>query len=163
MKVTPQITADVDEYPELRRLLNIALRPIVDIMSAHAIASVRRMRKVGVFDHPYVKDVVSPMNITAVPRAIMASQYTVGQALLDYLEAIGVTGVTVEASDTELREIANVWMPEACNVKPSAKNQAEQPKPETPETPETEKPDQDTPAAKEQPTKEAENGEQANN
>lgn len=131
MKVTPQITADVDEYPELRRLLNIVLRPVVDIMGAHAIASVRRMRKVGVFDHPYVKDVVSPMNITAVPRAIVASQYTVGRALLDYLEAIGMSGVTIEATAEELKGIAGLWeAPRACPaVKPAKPAEPEEPKP----------------------------------
>ena len=89
MKVTPQISADLEEYPELRTIVNAAMRPVVDLMGTHGIVSLKRMHKVGVFDHPYVKDVVVPMEIPAMPAAVKAAQYAVGKALLDYLEASG--------------------------------------------------------------------------
>ena len=111
MKVTPQITADLEEYPELAKLLNAVIRPVVDLMGAHAIASLRRIRKTGEFDHPYDKDVITPMNIPAVPESVMAVQYMAGKALLDYLAAIGVSGITLEMTQEEMQAIANLWAP----------------------------------------------------
>ncbi len=116
MKVTPQVAADLEEYPELRKLLSVTLRPVVDIMGAHAIASIRRIRKTGVFDHPYDKDVVAAMDIPGVPVSVQASQYAVAKALLDYLAAIGVSGIMVEAAPEELQGIAKLWMPRGCPV-----------------------------------------------
>lgn len=170
MKVTPQITADFEEYPELRNLLGVVLRPLVDIMGAHAIASVRRIRKTGVFDHPYDKDIVAGMDIPGMPETVRAAQYAVGKALLDYLATVGVSGVTVEASEAELQGIAALWMPQACNVKPgAAKPPAQEPKPAAPETPaspdsaeQTATPEGVPPENVTQPKKEADNGEQAN-
>lgn len=111
MKVTPQITADLEEYPELAKLLNAVIRPVVDLMGAHAIASLRRMRKTGVFDHPYDKDVITPMGIPVVPESVMAVQYMAGKAMLDYLAAIGVSGITLEMTQEEMQAIANMWAP----------------------------------------------------
>lgn len=111
MKVTPIISADVEEYPELRRLLNMTLRPVVDIMGAHAISSIRRIHKTGVFDHPYDKDLVVPLGIPGVPESVRASQYTVGKALLDYLSAIGVAGLTIEAGQDDLQGLVELWQP----------------------------------------------------
>ena len=121
MKVTPQITADLDEYPELRRLVNVILRPVVDLMGIHAIASLRRMHKVGVFDHPYVKDVIVPVDIPTLPQSLRVSQDTVGKAILDYLEAVGVSGVTMEMSQEEVQSLAQLWMPRgSCQAKPAS-------------------------------------------
>ena len=111
MKVTPQITADLEEYPELAKLLNAVIRPVVDLMGAHAITSLRRIRKTGVFDHPYDKDVVTPMDIPAMPESVRAVQYMVGKAILDYLEAIGISGLSLEMSQDEIRAMANLWAP----------------------------------------------------
>lgn len=113
MKVTPIISADVEEYPELRKLLNMVLRPVVDIMGAHAISSIRRIHKTGVFDHPYDKDLVVPLALPGVPESVRASQYTVGKALLDYLSAIGVSGLTIEAGQDDLRGLVELWQPQA--------------------------------------------------
>ena len=111
MKVTPQITADLEEYPELATLLNAVIRPVVDLMGAHAITSLRRIRKTGVFDHPYDKEVVTSMDMPVVPESVRAVQYMVGKALLDYLEAIGISGLSLEMSQDEVQAIANLWAP----------------------------------------------------
>lgn len=113
MKVTPILSADIEEYPELRKLLNMVLRPVVDIMGAHAISSIRRIHKTGVFDHPYDKDLVVPLGIPGVPESVRASQYTVGKAMLDYLSAIGVSGLTIEAGQDDLRGLVELWQPQA--------------------------------------------------
>lgn len=119
MKVTPQITADLDEYPELRQLINVILRPVVDLMGVHAIASLRRMHKVGVFDHRYDKDALVTVDVPTLPHSMQVAQYTVGKAILDYLEAVGVSGVTLEMSQEEVRSLAQLWMPRgSCPVKP---------------------------------------------
>lgn len=119
MKVTPLISADIEEYPELRKILNMALRPVVDIMGAHAISSIRRIHKTGVFDHPYDKDLVVPLALPGVPESVRASQYTVGKALLDYLSAIGVSGLTIEAGQDELRGLMELWQPQAARQAPA--------------------------------------------
>ena len=109
MKVTPQISADLEEYPELRTVINAAMRPVVDLMGVHAIVSLRRMHKVGVFDHPYSKDVVTPLDIPAMPPSVKAAQYAAGKAMLDYLETIGITGVSLEMTEDEARQMATLW------------------------------------------------------
>lgn len=142
MKVTPQISADLEEYPELRTIVNAAMRPVVDLMGIHGIVSLRRMHKVGVFDHPYVKDIVVPLEIPEMPVAVKAAQYAAGKALLDYLETVGVTGVTVEMSQEEAGQLASLWAPRevpppACRLtprqEPKAEPESEHVKPAKPE------------------------------
>ena len=149
MKVTPIISADVDEYPELKRLLSMVIRPLVDIMGAHAIASVRRIHKVGVFDHPYDKDVVTPMGIPGVPEPVQAVQYAVGRSLLDYLSTIGIAGLTLEAGQDDLQGLMGLWQPESCpaaatpvsSVQPAQEPEKE-PEPKAEQTGHTENTDQ---------------------
>lgn len=111
MKIVPQFTADFDEYPELRTLADAALRRVVELMSIHAIVELKRLRKTGVFDHPYVKDVVTPLEIPVVPNTVRAARYAAGKAMLDYLEAIGISSVQLEITQEDVQAIATLWVP----------------------------------------------------
>jgi len=145
MKVTPQISADLDEYPEIRTIVNAAMRPVVDLMGIHGIVSLKRMHKVGVFDHPYVKDSVVPIDIPAMPVAVKAAQYAAGKALLDYLETVGITGISIEMTQQEAEQLATLWAgPRKAPPEPVPEPQPERrPEPK----PEPEPPGQDAPAA----------------
>ena len=105
MNVIPQLKADMDEYPELGKLIGAVVRNVVEIMQVHDIGAVRRFRKDGVFDRPYVKDV------RGVPAAVAAARDAVGSALLEYLEAVGMTGIGITATDAEKGEVAALWSP----------------------------------------------------
>ena len=69
------------------------------------------------FDRPYVKDVVTPLGVWGVPAAVAAARGAVGSALLEYLEAVGITGIGITATEAEKGEVAALWSP--------ADNQAE--------------------------------------
>lgn len=117
MNVIPQLKADIDEYPELGKLVGAVVRNVVEIMQVHDIGAVRRFRKDGVFERPYVKDVVTPLGVRGVPAAVAAARDAVGSALLEYLEAVGMTGIGITATEAEKVEVAALWSP--------ANNQAE--------------------------------------
>ena len=44
MNVIPQLKADMDEYPELGKLIGAVVRNVVEIMQVHDIGAVRRFR-----------------------------------------------------------------------------------------------------------------------
>ena len=111
MNVIPQLKADIDEYPELGKLIGAVVRNVVEIMQVHDIGAVRRFRKEGVFDRQYVKDVVTPLGVSGVPAAVAAARDAVGSALLEYLEAIGMTGIGITATEDEKGEVAALWSP----------------------------------------------------
>ena len=111
MKVIPHFVADFDEYPELRTLADAALRRVVELMSIHGIAEIRRMKKTGVFDHPYDKDVVTPVDVPTMPHTVRAGGYAAGVALLDYVEAIGMSGVSLELTREDVQAMASLWAP----------------------------------------------------
>ena len=111
MKVIPHFVADFDEYPELRTLADAALRRVVELMSIHGIAEIRRMKKTGVFDHPYDKDVVTPVDVPTMPHTVRAGGYAAGVALLDYVEAIGMSGVSLELTREDVQAMAALWAP----------------------------------------------------
>lgn len=113
MKVTPQISADLEDYPELARLYDTAIRRVVELMQIHDIAELRRIRKTGVFDHQYTKDVVNPIGVETAPGSVQAVRYAVGGALLDYLGAIGISGITLEVSDAERQGVGGLWTSKA--------------------------------------------------
>lgn len=120
MKATPQFRADPEEYPELSTLVNAVIRNVVTIMEAHDIGAVRRFHKDGVFDRPYTKDVVTPLGVPGVPRTVQAVREAAGKAVLDYLEAIGITGLSLEATAEEKANVSAIWNP----PKPSVPAQA---------------------------------------
>lgn len=159
MTVTPQITADFEEYPELRTLMSMALRRVAELMEIHDIASLRRIRKTGVFAHPYEKDVITPLGSNTVPNTIAAARYATGKALLDYLESIGVSGIDLGLTQEEAASVAAVWAPPAREPQ-----RAPDPHPAPEPEPEPEEPKDnasgDTPQEP-QPTKETSNGQQA--
>lgn len=109
MTVTPQITADLEEYPELGRIIQNATRRVADLMQMHDITEIRRIRKTGTFERPYAKDVVLPLNIPGVPQTVAVSRFTVGAALLDYLESIGVNGMAIVLNAEETAALAGFW------------------------------------------------------
>ena len=122
MNVIPQLKSDIDEYPELGKLIGAVVRNVVEIMQVHDIGAVRRFRKDGVFDRPYVKDVVTPLGVRGVPAAVAAARDAVGSALLEYLEAVGMTGMGITATEDEKGEVAALWSPAN---KPTEKANAE--------------------------------------
>ena len=124
MKVTPLVTADFEEYPELRRLVDLSLRRVAELMEIHDIGELRRIRKNGVFDHPYNKDVVTPLGSPYVPQTVAAARYAVGKALLDYLEAIGIAGVSLGIAKEEADGVLALWAPP-----PPKKEQPRDPEP----------------------------------
>ena len=111
MTLTPQLAADFDEYPELRALANAALRHVAGLMSVHSIAGLRRIHKRGVFDHPYDKDVTTPVDIPGVPETVIAGQHAVGKALLDYRAAIGFDGLQLGITKEDAQAMASLWAP----------------------------------------------------
>lgn len=124
MKITPQIVADFEEYPELRRLVDLSLRRVAELMEIHDIGELRRIRKNGVFDHPYNKDVVTPLGSPYVPQTVAAARYAVGKALLDYLEAVGIAGVSLGIAKEEADGVLALWAPP-----PPKKDQPRDPEP----------------------------------
>lgn len=115
MKATPQFRADPEEYPELGKIVNAVIRKIVEIMEVHDIGAVRRFRKDGVFDRPYVKDVVTPLGVPSVPRTVAAAREATGKAVLDYLETIGISGLSLEATAEERASVGTIWAPPVVN------------------------------------------------
>lgn len=111
MKVTPQTTVDFEEYPELKILADQAIRRVVELMEIHDIASIRRYRKTGVFEHPYVKDTVIKIGVPSVPSTVAAARDNVGSALLDYLEAVGLKGLSLELTREDVVAINSIWSP----------------------------------------------------
>ncbi len=109
MTVTPQINADFEDYPELQTLYNAAIRRVIDLMQIHNIATLRRLTKVGVFDSKYTKDIVVPAGISGVPATVSAVQYSVAGALLDYLNTIGIQGVTLDLTAADVNAIGKLW------------------------------------------------------
>lgn len=130
MKVTPQISADLEDYPELARLYDTAIRRVVELMQIHDIAEMRRIRKTGVFDHQYAKDVVNPIGVETAPGSVQAVRYAVGGALLDYLGAIGISGIALEVSDAERQGIGGLWTSKA--EKPEQADRPERAEPSKP-------------------------------
>lgn len=117
MTATTNPTADFEEYPELSSLVNAVIRPLITIMEAHDIKTLRRIRKTGVFEHPYAKDIVIPLGVSGVPDTVSAARYAVGRALLDYLEAVGLHGLTINAQSDEIAEVSGLWAPRAQDSK----------------------------------------------
>jgi len=111
MNVIPQIAADLEEYPELRPLADMALRRVGELMSIHAIIELRRVHKHGVFDHPYTKDVITPIDLPTVPHTVRAGQHATGKALLDYLESIGISGLQLVVTQDDAKTMAALWSP----------------------------------------------------
>ena len=111
MKLIPHSVADLDEYPELRVLADAALRRVAELMSMHAIVEIRRMRKRGVFDHPYTKDIVVPIDLPSSPQTVKACHHAAGAALLDYLESIGFDGLRLEVTQEDVNAMAALWAP----------------------------------------------------
>ena len=109
MKVTPQINADFEDYPELAPLYDAAVRRVVELMQVHDILEIRRIRKTGVFDHQYDKDVVTAIGVPGTPNTVTAVRYAVGTALLDYLSVIGISGIALEVSKDEAKAISALW------------------------------------------------------
>lgn len=111
MKATPLFRADLEEYPELGKLINASVRHIITLMEIHDIGAVRRYRKDGVFERPYVKDVVTPLDVPGVPRSVAAARNAAGTAILDLLEATGIEGLSLEATKEEIASVAGLWEP----------------------------------------------------
>ncbi len=109
MKVTPQINADFEDYPELAPLYDAAVRRVIELMQVHDILEIRRIRKTGVFDHQYDKDVVTSIGVPGVPTTVTAVRYAVGEVLLDYLAVIGIGGIALEVSQDEAKAISALW------------------------------------------------------
>lgn len=112
MRVVPHFTADFDEYPELRTIAPIVIRRVAELMELHDIAELKRIRKTGIFEHPYTKDVIRPINVTGVPDSITTSRHNAGAALLDYLESVGLSGLGLELDAADVRNIAALWHPQ---------------------------------------------------
>lgn len=112
MRVVPHFTADFDEYPELRTIAPIVVRRVAELMELHDIAELKRIRKTGIFEHPYTKDVIRPINVTGVPDSIATSRHTAGAALLDYLESVGLSGLGLELDAADVSNIAALWNPQ---------------------------------------------------
>lgn len=115
MRAIPQFTADFDEYPELRVLADAALRRVVELMTVHGIVELKRLHKKGIFEHPYTKDIIVPLEIPVLPHTVMAVRYTVGKALLDYLEAVGVSALQLEMTQEDAAGVMALWSPPAQN------------------------------------------------
>ena len=154
MKATPLLRADPDEYPELSKIINTVVRDVVRIMQVHDIRSVRRFRKDGVFDRPYKKDTVTQLGVPGVPRTVSAIRDSVGSALLDYLEAIGVSGIALEATPEEVSGMGELWNPPAPPV-PLATLPASEPAAESAAAPAktAESPRKGTPAKRQKRTR----------
>ena len=135
MKISPQLTADLDEYPELVGLVENAVRRVAELMQIHDIIEIRRIRKTGVFNHPYDKDVVTPIGVQSVPKTVAAVRYATGKALLDYLATIGVAGVGLSLSKEEVDALDSFWRPPAaaCPVNPQVQE------PQLPQQPQVQK------------------------
>lgn len=119
MKINPQIKADLEEYPELRRLYDSAIVSVVKLMQLHDIVDLRRIRKSGIFEHEYDKDIVTPLGLPNVPASVTATRYAVGKALLDYLETIGLSGLSLDLEQGDADGLVKIWAPapKACPVK----------------------------------------------
>lgn len=111
MRIVPQAVADLDEYPEIQPLGNAALRRVAELMGVHDILEIRRLRKTGLFEHPYTKDVVIPIGIPVTPPTVQAVRHAVGKALLDYLEAVGFSGLRLEVTQEDTQALAALWAP----------------------------------------------------
>ena len=119
MKINPQIKADLEEYPELRRLYDSAIISVVKLMQLHDIVDLRRIRKSGVFEHAYEKDIVTPLGLPNVPASVTATRYAAGKALLDYLETIGLSGLSLDLEQGDSDGLVQIWSPapKACATK----------------------------------------------
>ena len=113
MRIVPQAVADLDEYPEIQPLGNAALRRVAELMGVHDILEIRRLRKTGLFEHPYTKDVIIPIGIPVTPPTVQAVRHAVGKALLDYLEAVGFSGLRLEVTQEDTQALAALWAPPA--------------------------------------------------
>lgn len=136
MKISPQLTADLDEYPELAGLVENVVRRVAELMQLHDIIELRRIHKTGVFNHPYDKDVVTPIGVQSVPKTVAAVRYATGKALLDYLATIGVSGVGLALSKEEVDALDSFWRPPAaaCPVNPQVQE------PQFPQQPQVQEP-----------------------
>ena len=136
MKISLQLTADLDEYPELAGLVENVVRRVAELMQLHDIIELRRIHKTGVFNHPYDKDVVTPIGVQSVPKTVAAVRYATGKALLDYLATIGVSGVGLALSKEEVDALDSFWRPPAaaCPVNPQVQE------PQFPQQPQVQEP-----------------------
>ena len=142
MKISPQLTADLDEYPELAGLVENVVRRVAELMQLHDIIELRRIHKTGVFNHPYDKDVVTPIGVQSVPKTVAAVRYATGKALLDYLATIGVSGVGLALSKEEVDALDSFWRPPeaACPVTPQVHPpQPQVQEPQVPQQPQAQK------------------------
>ena len=136
MKISPQLAADLDEYPELAGPVENVVRRVAELMQLHDIIELRRIHKTGVFNHPYDKDVVTPIGVQSVPKTVAAVRYATGKALLDYLATIGVSGVGLALSKEEVDALDSFWRPPAaaCPVNPQVQE------PQFPQQPQVQEP-----------------------
>lgn len=140
MKINPQIKADLEEYPELRRLYDSAIISVVKLMQLHDIVDLRRIRKSGIFEHEYDKDIVTTLGLPNVPASVAATRYASGKALLDYLETIGLSGLSLDLEQGDSDGLVKIWAPatNACATKkpeePAADQKQTSEKPAKPET-----------------------------
>lgn len=153
MKVTPQITADFEDYPELAPLIDQAIRRVVELMEIHDISEIRRVHKTGVFDRPYTKDVVTPLGVATLPNTVSAVRYAAGKAILDYLETIGISGIGISMTSEEIANVAALWVQRASS--PAQSQQASGENASLEPEPASEVPDTQDDAAKPQTPAEA--------
>ena len=129
MKAIPSITADIEEYPEIRKLVDTALVRIVELMEIHDIAEVRRVRKSEQFGRQSVRDVVTPLGAAGVPASICSIRDCVGKTILQYLDAIGMSGIRLSMTKEDVASVSALWAPDqAAARKPAGTEPAAQEK-----------------------------------
>lgn len=138
MNVIPQIDADFETYPELRRVYDVTVGAIASMMQVHNIGELRRIRKSGVFDRQYFKDVVADLGVEGTPATVDAVKKAVGKALLDYMDTIGLRGVRISASDDDMVALKGVWgLPASKEAVDDDEAPVETEAQDTPDAPET--------------------------
>lgn len=125
MKATPVFRVDPDEYQSLGKIVQATARHIIAVMQAHDIGAVRRFHKNGMFGRTCTKDIVTPLGVQGVPAEISEIRNAVGSAILDYLDTVGLDGISIEATPEEISSVAALWIPpqmqQAAAEKPAGK------------------------------------------